>query len=127
MSTNNMTQKAVVDTAFLQQLHLQSTNAGVSTGQNSIFNTTTATISSYSPVDGRLIGKVSIATPQDYETVVATAQEAFGVWRMLPAPKRGEIVRQYGNKLREYKDALGRLVSYEMGKSLQEGWGEVQE
>ncbi|HNI44369.1 MAG TPA: aldehyde dehydrogenase family protein, partial [Chitinophagales bacterium] len=120
MSTNNMTQKAVVDTAFLQQLHLQSTNAGVSTGQNSIFNTTTATISSYSPVDGRLIGKVSIATPQDYETVVATAQEAFGVWRMLPAPKRGEIVRQYGNKLREYKDALGRLVSYEMGKSLQE-------
>ncbi|MBL7787829.1 MAG: aldehyde dehydrogenase family protein [Chitinophagales bacterium] len=127
MSTNNTTQKAVVDTAFLQQLHLQSTNAGVSTGQNSIFNTTTATISSYSPVDGRLIGKVSIATPQDYETVVATAQEAFGVWRMLPAPKRGEIVRQYGNKLREYKDALGRLVSYEMGKSLQEGWGEVQE
>lgn len=122
-----MTQKAAVDTAFLQQLHLQSTNAGVSTGQNSMFNSAAATISSYSPVDGQLIGKVSIATAQDYETVIATAQEAFGVWRMLPAPKRGEIVRQYGNKLREYKDALGRLVSYEMGKSLQEGWGEVQE
>ncbi|MCK6585929.1 MAG: aldehyde dehydrogenase family protein, partial [Anaerolineales bacterium] len=66
-------------------------------------------------------------TREQYEKVIARAQEAFLVWREMPAPKRGEIVRQYGDILRQYKDPLGRLVSYEMGKSLQEGWGEVQE
>jgi aldehyde dehydrogenase (NAD+) len=84
-------------------------------------------IESYSPVDGQLIGKVSETTPEEYEAVIQKAQEAFKVWRTIPAPKRGEIVRQYGEALRKHKDALGRLVSYEMGKSLQEGWGEVQE
>jgi aldehyde dehydrogenase (NAD+) len=78
-------------------------------------------------VDAQLIGKISFTTEDEYQQVVAKAQEAFKTWRTIPAPKRGEIVRQYGNLLREYKDALGHLVSYEMGKSLQEGLGEVQE
>ncbi|MCB0648288.1 MAG: aldehyde dehydrogenase family protein [Saprospiraceae bacterium] len=84
-------------------------------------------ISSYSPVDGELIGKVSITSKDQYEKTILEAQQAFLSWRNIPAPKRGEIIRQYGNLLRESKMALGRLVSYEMGKSLQEGLGEVQE
>ena len=114
-----------MDTNFLQELGLHAENAGTSTGQNS--TNSGQYIESYSPVDGKLIGKVSQTTREEYESVIATAQEAFKTWRTLPAPARGEIVRQYGLKLREHKDALGRLVSYEMGKSLQEGWGEVQE
>ena len=81
----------------------------------------------YSPVDGKLIAKASMTTENEYNFVVGKAQEAFEIWRKMPAPKRGEIVRQYGNKLREYKDPLGKLVSYEMGKIYQEGLGEVQE
>ncbi|RDC64716.1 L-piperidine-6-carboxylate dehydrogenase [Adhaeribacter pallidiroseus] len=81
----------------------------------------------YSPVDGQAIASVNLATPEDYEQVVKTAQLAFEQWRQVPAPKRGDIVRQYGNKLRLYKDVLGKLVSYEMGKIYQEGLGEVQE
>ncbi len=84
-------------------------------------------IASYSPVDGALIGKARSTSKDDYETVISSAQEAFKTWRMMPAPKRGEIVRQFGDKLRAYKEPLGQLVSYEMGKSLQEGLGEVQE
>ncbi|MCR9100415.1 MAG: aldehyde dehydrogenase family protein [bacterium] len=114
-----------MDTKFLQELGLHTENAGTSTGQNSMDSG--QYIESYSPVDGKLIGKVSQTTREEYEQVMATAQEAFKTWRMIPAPARGEVVRQYGLKLREHKDALGRLVSYEMGKSLQEGWGEVQE
>jgi aldehyde dehydrogenase (NAD+) len=114
-----------MDTKFLQELGLHTENAGTSTGQNSMDSG--QYIESYSPVDGKLIGKVSQTTREEYEQVIATAQEAFKTWRMMPAPARGEVVRQYGLKLREHKDALGRLVSYEMGKSLQEGWGEVQE
>ncbi len=114
-----------MDTKFLQELGLHTENAGTSTGQNSMDSG--QYIESYSPVDGKLIGKVSQTTGEEYEQVIATAQEAFKTWRMMPAPARGEVVRQYGLKLREHKDALGRLVSYEMGKSLQEGWGEVQE
>jgi len=84
-------------------------------------------LSSYSPVDGKLIGKVKSSTKDDYEEVIKKAQVAFKEWRMIPAPKRGEIVRQFGDKLREKKASLGKLVSYEMGKSYQEGLGEVQE
>ncbi len=73
------------------------------------------------------IAKIKNASVDDYETIVKTAQAAFKVWRKVPAPKRGEIVRQIGLKLREYKEPLGTLVSFEMGKSLQEGMGEVQE
>lgn len=110
---------------FLKQLGLEEHNAGSSTGLNA--TDSGSYIASYSPVDGALIGHVSQTTKEEYEQVVASAQAAFLQWRKLPAPKRGEIVRQYGEALRKYKDPLGRLVSYEMGKSLQEGWGEVQE
>lgn len=113
-------------TKFLKQLGLKANNQGTSTGQKS-FAGSKKNIESFSPADGQKIGKVSITTRKEYDEVIATAQEAYKVWRTIPAPKRGEIVRQYGNELRNHKDALGRLVSYEMGKSLQEGWGEVQE
>lgn len=110
---------------FLQQLGLKDKNSGTSTGLHS--TDAGNYLESYSPVDGTLIGSVSQTTPEEYEKVIQTAQAAFQSWRQIPAPKRGEIVRQYGDELRKHKDALGRLVSYEMGKSLQEGFGEVQE
>ncbi len=111
---------------FLRELGLHEDNNGTSTGQQSVHNEAKH-ILSLSPVDGKEIGRVSVTTKEQYEQVVQTAQEAFKNWRTVPAPQRGEIVRQYGEALRKHKDALGRLVSYEMGKSLQEGWGEVQE
>ncbi|MEM7573314.1 MAG: aldehyde dehydrogenase family protein [Bacteroidota bacterium] len=114
-----------MDLNFLNALGLQAENAGTSTGRES--TNSGNYIASYSPVDGKLIGKVSTTTREEYEHVMDKAQAAFLSWRQMPAPQRGEIVRQYGNALRENKDALGRLVSYEMGKSLTEGFGEVQE
>lgn len=110
---------------FLVQLGLEKHNAGTSTGLQS--TDSKEYISSHSPVDGAMIGSVSQTTRAEYDQVIETAQAAFLTWRQIPAPKRGEVVRQYGEALRTHKDALGRLVSYEMGKSLQEGWGEVQE
>ena len=111
---------------FLQELNIQTNNLGVSTGNEWIKSTGTI-IESYSPVDGKLIGTVTQADDASYEQTILTAEAAFKEWRNWPAPKRGEIVRQLGDALREHKDALGKLVSYEMGKSLQEGYGEVQE
>ena len=111
---------------FLKTLQIQGVNPGVSTGSSWI-KTKSAVIESYSPVDGKLIGSVIAADEKSYQTVVTTAQKAFEEWRTWPAPKRGEIVRQIGEELRKYKMPLGKLVSYEMGKSLQEGLGEVQE
>ena len=111
---------------FLKALHINSDNTGVSTGLKWI-ESKGEKINSYSPVDGKLIGSVTAADKNSYEKVIQTAQEAFLVWRLVPAPKRGEIVRQIGEALRQYKEPLGKLVSYEMGKSLQEGYGEVQE
>ncbi len=110
----------------LKQLGIKETNYGASTGLKHIA-TKGKKIDSYSPVDGQLIGSVNAATAEDYKNVMATAEEAFKTWRLMPAPKRGEIVRQIGDELRKYKEPLGKLVSYEMGKSLQEGYGEVQE
>ena len=110
---------------FLIEMGLGRNNAGTFTGVYS--SDSENYIRSYSPVDASLIGKVSITTREEYEKVVSKAQEAFKTWRMWPAPRRGEVVRQYGDALRANKDALGKLVSFEMGKSLQEGWGEVQE
>ena len=81
----------------------------------------------HSPADGQLIATVAQATPADYERVLHAAQAAFATWRLVPAPRRGEIVRQVGHELRRHKEVLGKLVSYEMGKILQEGLGEVQE
>lgn len=112
---------------FLNQLAITAHNAGTSTGQQHFSNPNAKQKDIYSPVDGKLIGSISFTTKEEYENVILKAEEAYKIWRKIPAPKRGEIVRQYGNLLREYKDPLGRLVSYEMGKSLQEGLGEVQE
>ena len=109
----------------LEILGVKAINEGTSTGNNHFSNG--SIIESYSPVDGQLIAKVKTTTPEDYEKVMQTASEAFKTFRLMPAPKRGEIVRQFGEKLRKYKEPLGKLVSYEMGKSLQEGYGEVQE
>ena len=111
--------------AALKALGLKEINEGTSTGSNSFGSG--ETISSYSPTDGALIGKVTTTTKEDYEKVMESATAAFLEFRTMPAPQRGEIVRQFGNKLRELKEPLGKLVSYEMGKSLQEGYGEVQE
>ena len=109
----------------LEQLGLKDVNHGTSTGNT--WYPGGAEIASHSPVDGALIGKVTTTTKDEYEKVIAAAQDAFKSFRAMPAPQRGEIVRQFGNKLRELKEPLGKLVSYEMGKSLQEGYGEVQE
>jgi aldehyde dehydrogenase (NAD+) len=111
---------------FIQQLSIKAQNSGVSTGINWL-TSTGEIITSSSPVDGKTIASVTSADKATYETVIAKAQEAFAEWRTWPAPKRGEIVRQIGEALRAKKEPLGRLVSYEMGKSLQEGYGEVQE
>ncbi|WJJ96934.1 L-piperidine-6-carboxylate dehydrogenase [Algibacter luteus] len=109
----------------LQILGIQALNNGTSTGANQF--SSGEIIESYSPVDGQLIGKVKTTSKADYENVMLAATSAFKIWRTTPAPQRGEIVRQFGEKLREKKEALGKLVSYEMGKSYQEGLGEVQE
>lgn len=109
----------------LNTLGINKVNKGTSTGLLSFGGG--EKIDSFSPVDGTLIGSVSSTTEEDYEKTVQTAAAAFKDWKSRPAPQRGEIVRQYGEKLRKYKQPLGELVSYEMGKSLQEGLGEVQE
>ena len=109
----------------LNILGVKEVNDGTSTGSNHFSNGDL--IASYSPVDGQLIGKVKTTTKEDYEKVMDAATAAFKTFRVMPAPVRGEIVRQFGEKLREVKEPLGKLVSYEMGKSYQEGLGEVQE
>lgn len=109
----------------LKELGLEEINNGSSTGSDCF--SSGELLESYSPVDGRLIGKVKCSTKEDYEKVMSAATSAFKSWRTVPAPKRGEMVRQFGDKLRTHKEALGKLVSYEMGKSYQEGLGEVQE
>ncbi len=111
---------------FLKTLHIDLNNEGVSTGSKWL-TTTSEKIDSYSPVDGKLIGSVNAADKNSYQKVIQSAEDAFKKWRMIPAPQRGELVRQIGEALRKYKEPLGKLVSYEMGKSLQEGYGEVQE
>lgn len=109
----------------LNLLGVKEINNGASTGLNTFGSG--EEVSSYSPVDGKLIGKVICADQKDYDKIISTAKKSFKEWRLKPSPLRGDIVRQYGEKLRNYKQPLGELVSYEMGKSLQEGLGEVQE
>ncbi len=109
----------------LKNLKINAENNGVSTGGT--FFATGDVIESFSPTDGEMIAKIRTASATDYKDAIEKAKAAFKEFRMIPAPKRGELVRQFGLKLREYKDDLGKLVSYEMGKSLQEGLGEVQE
>ncbi len=113
-----------IDTA-LKALGIEALNNGTSTGSHNFGSG--EIIASHSPVDGALIANVKTTTREDYDKVMAAATGAFTTWRTMPAPQRGEIVRQLGNKLRELKEPLGKLVSYEMGKSYQEGLGEVQE
>ena len=113
-------------TDFLKNLKINTLNNGVCTGTAWI-KTKGAPIVSFSPVDGTTIASVQQTDRASYDRTVETAKEAFKEWRTYPAPKRGEIVRQIGNELRNNKNDLGRLVSFEMGKSLQEGLGEVQE
>ena len=109
----------------LSNLKIKDINNGSSTGTKSYGQG--EIINSYSPVDGKLIGGVTTTTKEEYEKIMQSTTNAFKDWRLKPAPERGEIVRQYGKKLRFFKQSLGELVSYEMGKSLQEGLGEVQE
>jgi aldehyde dehydrogenase (NAD+) len=111
---------------ILGQFGIQENNSGASTGTQWI-QTSGASIASVSPVDAQVIANVTMATEAEYHQVIEKAQAAFVEWRKIPAPKRGEIVRQLAERIRFYKEPLGKLVSYEMGKSLQEGLGEVQE
>lgn len=110
----------------LAELGLRKNNPGISTGSKWI-RSTGARIESFSPVDGKLIGTVQSADAKALDQVITGATKGYQEWRTWPAPRRGEIVRQIGEALRLRKSSLGKLVSYEMGKSLQEGLGEVQE
>src|SRR5690606_29747559 len=111
---------------LLERLAIQSVNPAWSTGSVS-GSVGEVTLESVSPVDGKQLAAVGETTTAEYDQVVESAQQAFAVWRDLPAPRRGEVVKLFGEELRRNKEDLGTLVSYEMGKSLQEGLGEVQE
>ena len=111
--------------SILRELEIEEVNYGASDGETWFGNG--AETASISPINGQVIAKIKQASKADYDRLVKANQEAFKIWREIPAPKRGEVVRDLGSALREKKDALGRLVTVEMGKSLQEGWGEVQE
>ena len=124
-----MSSTSQIDLSFLQRLGVDADQLpGTSTGQE-FFSGSEAgePIQSHTPVDGSRIASVATTTRDEYDKVVETAEEAFRSWRMMPAPQRGEIVRQIGDELRAHKDDLGRLVAYEMGKIAEEGKGEVQE
>ncbi|NUN09381.1 MAG: aldehyde dehydrogenase family protein [Ignavibacteriaceae bacterium] len=112
---------------LLKVLRIEEKNYGSSTGREWFRTNTEGELKIYSPTNGEYIASVYQCSPGDYEKVMKKAEEAYKYWRTVPAPKRGEVVRQIGLKLRHYKEPLGKLVSYEMGKSLQEGLGEVQE
>ncbi len=111
----------------LRNLGIQDVNPAYSTGSTWGTASGAEYIDSHSPVDGKKIAGIALAGADDYETVIKSAESAYTSWSRLPAPKRGDIVRQLGDALRKKKEDLGTLVSYEMGKSLQEGLGEVQE
>ena len=105
----------------------QGKHASYSTGQQWFSSAGSASVHIKSPIDGSTIGETSLCSAAEYASVIEKAKEAFPIWAAMPAPKRGEIIRQYGDVLRQYKEPLGKLVSIEMGKLLQEGMGEVQE
>ena len=111
---------------FMHNLGLEDLNSGVSSGNEWLKGIGPLT-ESKTPVDGSVIAQIQNASLEDYEKVMAGTQKAFREWRRVPAPQRGEIVRQIGNSVREAKDDLGKLISWEMGKIYQEGLGEVQE
>lgn len=111
---------------LLKSLEVETSNPGAAIGGKWL-PTKGEKINSFSPADGKEIAEITLADDDAYEKVIHAAEEAFIHWRQKPAPQRGEIVRQIGLELRKHKENLGKLVSYEMGKSLQEGLGEVQE
>lgn len=113
-------------TTFFEELGIEKENPGICTGTKWI-DGSAGPLSSYSPADNQHIGTISQASWNDYQTVIHQAQAAFNIWKDVPAPVRGELVRQMGQELRRYKEPLGKIVSYEMGKIYQEGLGEVQE
>ncbi len=121
-----MTKQAFRIESVLKELGIEGSTKGACTGTK-WFDTKGKSLDSYSPADGVKIGTISQATAEDYNKIIEQAQKAFKEWQMIPAPKRGEIVRQMGEALRKNKEPLGKLVSYEMGKIYQEGLGEVQE
>ena len=113
---------------FLQELGITEINSGSCSGPDNWSPTEGRDLLDViTPITGEVIAKVAQANAEDYEKVVKTAQENFLKWKLLPAPKRGQIIRQLGDELRLHKEALGRLVTLEMGKILVEGLGEVQE
>ncbi|RKY55014.1 MAG: aldehyde dehydrogenase family protein [Candidatus Neomarinimicrobiota bacterium] len=113
---------------FLEKLGIEEINYGATLGNSDGWiKTKGKELTSYSPIDGKPIAKVVQATKEDYDLVIRRAQEAFKKWRMVPAPKRGEVIREIGGVLRKYKEPLGKLVTLEMGKIKAEGMGEVQE
>ncbi len=113
---------------FLDELGIEEVNPGAGWGMDSWIDDPDArTIKSISPIDGETIARVRLVSAKDLDMVLSRSQEAFETWRMMPAPKRGEVVRILGEELRKKKDPLGKLVTLEMGKIVQEGWGEVQE
>ncbi len=113
---------------FLKELGIERINPGACSGSGNWSPVENRElVASMNPATGQEIAKVAQATEQDYEKVMEAAVEAFKEWRMIPAPKRGLVVRDLGEALRGKKDALGKLVTLEMGKIVQEGWGEVQE
>ncbi len=112
---------------FIKALKIDGMNSGASTGSWWDTNAAADPFDVISPVDGKTIAAVGRASAESYEKILAAAQSAFAAWRLVPAPRRGEIIRQIGSRVRDCKQPLGSLVSYEMGKSLQEGLGEIQE
>ncbi|KTD43205.1 aldehyde dehydrogenase family protein [Legionella quateirensis] len=112
---------------LLQQLNIKEVNPGAFSGQGWQSAAHHHTLSSFCPANGAKLAEVATCTMEDYEQVMIRAEQAAEAWKKVPAPKRGEIIRQIGQALREHKDSLGSLVSLEMGKSKQEGDGEVQE
>ena len=112
---------------YLKTLGIENDMPGSSTGTRWLTRKNRKKLQAHSPVDGTVFATVSKATLKDYERIVTTAEQAFKVWRTTPAPKRGDIIRQIGVQLRDFKQSLGTLISYESGKPIQEGLGEVQE
>ncbi len=113
---------------FLKELGIKELNSGACYGEDGWMPMEGREIlESVTPIDGSVIAKVALANEQDYETIVEKATEAFKTWRMMPAPKRGLVVRDFGEELRKHKEALGKLITLEMGKIVAEGYGEVQE
>ena len=113
---------------FLDELGIVDVNPGACWGPDGWIDDADArTIKSISPIDGETVARVRLCSAKDLDVVISKAEEAFLRWRMMPAPKRGEVVRVLGEELRRKKDPLGKLVTLEMGKIVQEGWGEVQE